>query len=108
LAARALYRHFLENGVELHEYHASEWHAKVAVIDDTWATVGSSNIDPFSLLLSREANVVVHDRVFAGNCKPAWKMRWRVARIRSSGAPGGMYRGTPASHPGWPMARFGY
>ena len=66
LAARALYRHFLENGVELHEYHASEWHAKVAVIDDTWATVGSSNIDPFSLLLSREANVVVHDRVFAG------------------------------------------
>lgn len=65
-AARALYRHFLENGVELYEYHASEWHAKVAVIDDTWATVGSSNIDPFSLLLSREANVVVHDRAFAG------------------------------------------
>lgn len=66
LAARALYRHFLENGVQLYEYHATEWHAKVAVIDDTWATVGSSNIDPFSLLLSREANIVVHDRVFAG------------------------------------------
>jgi cardiolipin synthase len=65
-AARALYRHFLENGVELYEYHASELHAKVAVIDDTWATVGSSNIDPFSLLLSREANLVVHDRAFAG------------------------------------------
>lgn len=66
LAARALYRHFLENGVELYEYHSSELHAKVAVIDDIWATVGSSNIDPFSLLLSREANIVVHDRTFAG------------------------------------------
>ena len=65
LAARALYRHFLENEVELYEYHASELHAKVAVIDGTWATVGSSNIDPFSLLLSREANLVAHDHAFA-------------------------------------------
>jgi len=64
LAARALYRHFLDNGVLLYEYHATELHAKVAVIDDTWATVGSSNIDPFSLMLSREANIVVHDRIF--------------------------------------------
>ncbi|HMW62310.1 MAG TPA: phospholipase D-like domain-containing protein, partial [Accumulibacter sp.] len=40
-------------------------HAKVAVIDHHWATVGSSNIDPFSLLLAREANVVVKDRKFA-------------------------------------------
>ena len=39
-------------------------HAKVAVIDG-WATVGSSNIDPFSLLLAREANLVVSDRGFA-------------------------------------------
>jgi cardiolipin synthase len=66
LAARAMYRHFLENGIELYEYHATELHAKVAVIDQRWATVGSSNIDPFSLLLSREANVVVQDRFFAG------------------------------------------
>jgi cardiolipin synthase len=65
LAARALYRHFLDNGVELYEYHATELHAKVAVIDAAWATVGSSNIDPFSLLLSREANLVAHDREFA-------------------------------------------
>jgi len=65
LAARALYRHFLDNGVVLYEYHATELHAKVAVIDAAWATVGSSNIDPFSLLLSREANVVAHDSAFA-------------------------------------------
>jgi cardiolipin synthase len=69
LAARALYRHFLDNGVILYEYHASELHAKVAVIDDIWSTVGSSNIDPFSLLLSREANLIIHDRVFASQLK---------------------------------------
>ena len=64
-ASRALYRYFLENGVEIFEYAASELHAKVAVVDGKWATVGSSNIDPFSLLLAREANVVAHDRRFA-------------------------------------------
>ena len=40
-------------------------HAKVAVIDGRWTTVGSSNIDPFSLLLAREANVVIRDEPFA-------------------------------------------
>lgn len=69
LAARALYRHFLDEGVEIHEYYAGFLHAKVAVVDDDWATVGSSNIDPFSLLLSREANLVVRDARFAGELR---------------------------------------
>ncbi len=47
---------------EIYEYHRSFMHAKVAVIDEHWATVGSSNIDPFSLLLAREANIVGDDR----------------------------------------------
>ncbi len=64
-AARALYGSLLDAGVEIFEYHKSFMHAKVAVVDREWATVGSSNIDPFSLLLSREANVVVHDKSFA-------------------------------------------
>ena len=64
-AQRALYRQLLAGGIEIHEYVASYLHAKVAVIDDRWATVGSSNIDPYSLLLAREANVVVHDPDFA-------------------------------------------
>jgi cardiolipin synthase len=64
-ASRALYGTFLEAGVEIYEYHRSFMHAKVAVIDGHWATVGSSNIDPFSLMLAREANVVVEDRRFA-------------------------------------------
>ena len=69
LAARALYRELLAAGVEIAEYHASELHAKVAVVDGHWATVGSSNIDPFSLLLAREANVLVDDPAFAQNLR---------------------------------------
>ncbi|MCC7487530.1 MAG: cardiolipin synthase ClsB [Burkholderiales bacterium] len=64
-ASRALYGSLLEAGIEIHEYHKSFLHAKVAVIDRRWATVGSSNIDPFSLLLAREANVVIEDAAFA-------------------------------------------
>ncbi len=68
-AARALYGLFLDAGIEIHEYHRSFLHAKVAVIDRHWATVGSSNIDPFSLLLAREANVVIEDEGFAGELR---------------------------------------
>jgi cardiolipin synthase len=64
-AQRALYGMLLDAGIEISEYFGSFLHAKVAVIDRQWATVGSSNIDPFSLMLSREANVFVRDRAFA-------------------------------------------
>jgi len=64
-AQQALYGQLLEAGVEIHEYEASYLHAKVAVADETWATVGSSNIDPYSLLLAREANVSVYDAGFS-------------------------------------------
>jgi cardiolipin synthase len=68
-ASRALYGTLLDSGVEIHEYHKSFLHAKVAVIDSAWATVGSSNIDPFSLLLAREANIVVEDIRFASELR---------------------------------------
>lgn len=68
-ASRALFGNFLESGIEIYEYHKSILHAKVAVIDNHWATVGSSNIDPFSLLLSLEANIVIDDQKFADTLK---------------------------------------
>lgn len=64
-ATQSLYGRLLGAGIRIVEYHRSFLHAKVAVIDGQWATVGSSNIDPFSLLLAREANVVVWDKGFA-------------------------------------------
>ena len=65
-AQRSLYADLLASGIEIYEYLPSYLHAKVAVMDSAWATVGSSNIDPYSLLLAREANVVVFDNRFAG------------------------------------------
>jgi len=63
-ACRYMYRKLLMHGIEIHEYMASYLHAKVAVIDNQ-ATVGSSNLDPFSLLLAREANVFIDNAAFA-------------------------------------------
>jgi cardiolipin synthase len=64
-ASRPVYASLQRAGVSIHEYAPSFLHAKVAVIDGCWATVGSSNLDPLSLLLAREANLVVEDVVFA-------------------------------------------
>ncbi len=64
-ATRQLYGQLLAAGVEIYEYQASFLHAKVAVIDVHWLTVGSSNLDPLSLLLAREANIVTHDKSLA-------------------------------------------
>jgi len=64
-AQRALFGQLLAAGIEIYEYRPAYLHAKVGVVDGRWATVGSSNIDPYSLLLAREANVVVHDAEFA-------------------------------------------
>ena len=64
-ATRPVYGALLAAGVEIYEYSLSFHHAKVAVIDGHWATVGSSNLDPLSLLLAREANVLVDDVSFA-------------------------------------------
>ncbi|MDR3322849.1 MAG: cardiolipin synthase ClsB [Zoogloeaceae bacterium] len=65
-ASQALYRTLLAEGIRIFEYRKSFLHAKVAVVDGQWATVGSSNIDPFSLLFAQEGNVVVRDAGFAG------------------------------------------
>ena len=81
-AARPVYGALLAAGVEIHEYEASFLHAKVAVIDGHWATVGSSNLDPLSLLLAREANVVVEDRAFAADL-----LRRLQAAVASHGRP---------------------
>ncbi|MCK5435169.1 MAG: cardiolipin synthase ClsB [Nitrosomonadaceae bacterium] len=68
-ATLALFGSLLDAGIEIYEYHKSYLHAKVAVIDRRWSTVGSSNIDPFSLLLAREANVIVDDELFANQLR---------------------------------------
>jgi cardiolipin synthase len=79
-ATRALYGQLLSAGVTIQEYHQSFLHAKVAVVDDHWATVGSSNIDPYSLLMAREANVFVRDPDFSE------QLRGELLRMIEGGA----------------------
>jgi cardiolipin synthase len=95
-ATMRLYEHQMRARVRIHEYTERPLHAKVAVIDDHWATVGSSNLDPTSLSLNLEANVIVRDNAFAAvlrealdgvleqSCTPVQRShpgRWRSAWI---------------------------
>ena len=84
-ASRALYGQLLAAGIGIQEYHLSFLHAKVAVVDGSWATVGSSNIDPYSLLMAREANIVVRDPDFSGQLQGRARADDRAtARVRSA------------------------
>jgi cardiolipin synthase len=68
-AQHALYGQLLASGIEINLYTRSFLHAKAAVIDEDWATVGSSNLDPYSLLMAREANVLVRDAEFTSQLR---------------------------------------
>ncbi|MDB5754129.1 MAG: cardiolipin synthase ClsB [Massilia sp.] len=81
MVARSFYPKLLECGVQVIEYRRTQLHAKVAVIDDNWATVGSSNCDGLSLFLNQEANVVVRDAAFARS------MRAHIERGIAEGVP---------------------
>lgn len=59
-----LYSYLLRSGVKIYEYRQRPFHGKVALMDDSWATVGSSNLDPLSLSLNLEANVFIEDADF--------------------------------------------
>jgi len=62
--SRLLYNYLLRDGVHIHEYCQRPLHGKVALVDDEWSTVGSSNLDPLSLSFNLEANLLIRDRAF--------------------------------------------
>lgn len=68
-ATRFLYKRLLCAGIEIYEYQPGLLHAKVAVIDERWITIGSSNMDPFSLLLNKEANILALSPILAKDLK---------------------------------------
>lgn len=79
--AHSFYPKLLRSGVRVVEYRKTELHAKVAVVDDEWATVGSSNWDGLSLLINQEANVVIKDADFTHN------LRLQIERGVADGVP---------------------
>jgi cardiolipin synthase len=83
-ASKLLYGYLIRAGVRVHEYSERPLHAKVAVVDDDWATVGSSNLDPTSLGLNLEANVVVRDETFARQLRERLEhlMQQRCERVQ--------------------------
>lgn len=62
--SRLLYNYLLRDGVIIYEYCRRPLHGKVALVDEEWSTVGSSNLDPLSLALNLEANLIIRDRGF--------------------------------------------
>jgi cardiolipin synthase len=90
-AASLLYEHLHREGVKIFEYCERPLHGKVAQVDDDWATVGSSNLDPLSLSLNLEANVIVRDREFAA------KLRSRLEHLIARACK----QVTPAPARGW-------
>nr|WP_206022433.1 cardiolipin synthase ClsB [Halomonas bachuensis] len=57
----SLYSYLLKDGIRIYEYKEHPLHGKIAIADDDWATVGSSNLDPLSLSLNLEANLFIRD-----------------------------------------------
>ena len=64
-AGRSHYKHLLKSGVKLYERRASMLHAKTAVIDGVWSTVGSTNMDLWSFLRNDEVNAIILSHDFA-------------------------------------------
>jgi cardiolipin synthase len=104
LAARAHYAEMMAHGIRVFEYTPAFLHAKVAVVDGRWATVGSSNIDPLSLLLNLEANVVVLDETFAAALQQRLDEAFAASREVGSAVDAALGSGgadAAVAHPGW-------
>lgn len=79
-AGRSFYTQLLEAGVKIHELQVAVLHAKTAVIDGTWATVGSANIDRRSFLHNYELNVIIIDPAFGRDMENAFNEDLRASK----------------------------
>jgi cardiolipin synthase len=78
-AGHSFYRELLESGVKLYQLQVAVLHAKTAVIDSVWSTVGSANLDQRSFLHNYELNVVVYDLEFGESMDSAFLEDLRFA-----------------------------
>ncbi|OWQ90703.1 cardiolipin synthase B [Roseateles aquatilis] len=87
-AARMVYGQLMRSGVHIHEYCERPMHGKVALVDDAWATVGSSNLDPLSLSLNLEANLIIEDadfnRALRDKLQPLMRDRCRKLKLEDT------------------------
>ena len=71
-AGRAFYDQLLAGGVKIHQLQVAVLHAKTAVIDGTWSTIGSANIDRRSFIHNYELNVIILDPAFGQEMERAF------------------------------------
>ncbi len=96
-ASNSTLEKLLKNGIRFYRYLPEFLHAKSAVIDDNWATVGSFNLDSLSFTFNHEANLVTYNPLFAVDVKnmflkdleqakeikyEEWKLRPTTDRVR--------------------------
>lgn len=93
LAARSLYRYLVDAGIRIYEYCERPFHGKVALVDDDWCTVGSSNLDPLSLSLNLEANVFLRDPAFSVDLRARLDrlVRSQCKEVDAAGVPRGRF-----------------
>lgn len=78
-AGRSHYEELLDAGVRVYEWHEALMHAKTAVIDSVWSSVGSTNLDWRSLVHNYEADVIVHDAAFARELERRFELDMQAA-----------------------------
>ncbi|HUQ76972.1 MAG TPA: phospholipase D-like domain-containing protein [Burkholderiales bacterium] len=79
-AGRSHYRELLAAGVKIHEWHEALLHAKTAVIDSRWSSVGSTNLDWRSFVHNYEADVIIEDAAFAREMERRFRLDVEAAR----------------------------
>ena len=79
-AGRSHYEELLEAGVRVYEWHDALMHAKSAVIDGVWSSVGSTNLDWRSFVHNYEADLIVHDAGFARQLERRFELDVAAAR----------------------------
>jgi cardiolipin synthase len=72
-AGRSHYTHLLKSGVKLYEHRDAMLHAKTAVIDGVWSTIGSTNMDLWSFLRNDEVNAIILGTDFANEMEALFK-----------------------------------
>jgi cardiolipin synthase len=79
-AGRSHYEELLDAGVRLYEWHNALMHAKTAVIDGVWSSVGSTNLDWRSFVHNYEADLIVHDAGFARELERRFRLDVAAAK----------------------------
>ena len=79
-AGRSHYNDLLNAGVRIFEREDRMVHAKTAVIDGFWSTVGSTNLDLWSFIRNNELNVIVIDRSFANEVEQLFQKDLAASR----------------------------